>query len=91
MEIVKEEESKINSKHSKAALVSQGAEGRLYLGDIFGMKCIVKERFVKKYRVPSLDQKLTHQRILQVRPSLHPSSDSRSNAFFHSLGVQEHE
>ena len=29
------------------------------------MKCLVKERFEKKYRVPELDSKLTKKRILQ--------------------------
>ena len=44
-------------------IISQGAEGRIYLGDIFGMQCVVKERFPKKYRVKELDDKLTKQRI----------------------------
>ncbi len=30
------------------------------------MKCVVKERFKKEYRVKELDEKLTKQRILQV-------------------------
>ena len=47
--------------------MKQGAEGRIYISEIFGMKCVVKERFVKKYRVPSLDEKLTKTRIHQVR------------------------
>jgi hypothetical protein len=51
-------------------ILSQGAEGRLYIGDIFGMNCVVKERFQKKYRVKELDEKLTKQRILQVRVPL---------------------
>jgi TP53 regulating kinase-like protein len=29
-----------------------------------GKKCIVKERFVKEYRIKELDEKLTRQRIL---------------------------
>ena len=37
------------------------------MGDIFGMQCIVKERFAKKYRVAVLDEKLSKQRIMQVR------------------------
>ena len=49
------------------SIMKQGAEGRLYLSEIFGMKCVVKERFAKKYRVPSLDEKLTKTRIHQVR------------------------
>ena len=48
-------------------IMKQGAEGRIYISEIFGMKCVVKERFVKKYRVPSLDEKLTKTRIHQVR------------------------
>jgi len=48
-------------------IMKQGAEGRLYISEIFGMKCVVKERFPKKYRVPSLDEKLTKTRIHQVR------------------------
>ncbi len=45
-------------------LMSQGAEGRLYLSELFGQICVVKERFVKKYRVSALDEKLTKTRIL---------------------------
>ena len=40
-------------------LMSQGAEGRLFLSDLFGQRCVIKERFSKKYRVPALDEKLT--------------------------------
>ena len=50
--------------------MSQGAEGRLYLSDVFGQRCIVKERFSKKYRVPALDEKLTKSRILQEVKSM---------------------
>ena len=35
------------------------------MGSFFGTKCIIKERFEKKYRVPELDTKLTKKRILQ--------------------------
>ena len=45
-------------------LLSQGAEGRIYLSELFGAICVVKERFVKKYRVAALDEKLTKSRIL---------------------------
>ena len=48
----------------QAQLLSQGAEGRLYLSELFGQRCVVKERFAKKYRVPALDEKLTKQRML---------------------------
>lgn len=50
-------------------IMKQGAEGRIYLSEIFGMKCVVKERFAKKYRVPSLDEKLSKTRIHQVSTS----------------------
>lgn len=43
--------------------IKQGAEGKLYLGEHSGKPCLVKERFVKKYRHPDLDQNLTKERI----------------------------
>ena len=46
-------------------LVQQGAEARVYRSDFFGKPAIVKQRFVKAYRVPSLDQKLTQRRMSQ--------------------------
>ena len=45
-------------------LLSQGAEGKIYLGEFLSKKCLIKERFEKKYRVKELDQKLTKNRIL---------------------------
>ena len=45
-------------------LLSQGAEGKIYIGEFLSKKCVVKERFVKKYRVKELDQKLTKNRML---------------------------
>lgn len=51
-------------------LMGQGAEGRLFLSDLFGQPCVVKERFVKKYRVPQLDEKLTKSRINQEVKSM---------------------
>jgi TP53 regulating kinase and related kinases len=50
--------------------MSQGAEGRLYLSELFGQPCVVKERFVKKYRVPALDTKLTKNRMMQEVKSM---------------------
>lgn len=44
-------------------ILKQGAEGRLYLGEYKGEKCVVKERFVKKYRHHELDNQITRQRI----------------------------
>lgn len=44
-------------------ILKQGAEGRLYLGEYRGEKCLIKERFVKKYRHQELDIQITRQRI----------------------------
>ncbi|KAL9906478.1 EKC/KEOPS complex subunit bud32 [Glossina fuscipes] len=48
---------------SMEGLLKQGAEGRLYLGEYKSGKCLIKERFVKKYRHPDLDQQITRQRM----------------------------
>ncbi|ALC43077.1 CG10673 [Drosophila busckii] len=44
-------------------IIKQGAEGRLYLGEFKGEPCLIKERFVKKYRHPDLDAQITRQRM----------------------------
>ncbi|EDV50994.1 EKC/KEOPS complex subunit TP53RK [Drosophila erecta] len=44
-------------------ILKQGAEGRVYLGDFKGKACLIKERFVKKYRHPELDTQITRQRM----------------------------
>ncbi|XP_068143434.1 EKC/KEOPS complex subunit Tp53rkb [Drosophila tropicalis] len=44
-------------------ILKQGAEGRLYLGKFKGESCLIKERFVKKYRHPELDTQITRQRM----------------------------
>ncbi|OQV17245.1 TP53-regulating kinase [Hypsibius exemplaris] len=44
-------------------LWKQGAEGRIYRGVFFDRPAVVKERFTKAYRHPSLDQHLTHERF----------------------------
>uniref|UniRef100_A0A336KB71 non-specific serine/threonine protein kinase n=1 Tax=Culicoides sonorensis TaxID=179676 RepID=A0A336KB71_CULSO len=44
-------------------LLQQGAEGRLFIGQYKGQKCLIKERFVKAYRHPELDTHLTKTRI----------------------------
>lgn len=46
-----------------AEILKQGAEGKLYLSEFKGKPCLVKERFVKHYRHPDLDQSLTKERI----------------------------
>lgn len=44
-------------------LIKQGAEAKLYKGTYLGNPAIIKERFVKQYRHPDMDTKLTHDRI----------------------------
>uniref|UniRef100_A0A1Q3F915 non-specific serine/threonine protein kinase n=1 Tax=Culex tarsalis TaxID=7177 RepID=A0A1Q3F915_CULTA len=51
------------SPESGQNLLKQGAEGKLYIGQHNGVRCLVKERFSKKYRHPDLDVQLTRQRI----------------------------
>ena len=46
-------------------LIKQGAEAKIYSTMFFGKPAIVKERFVKSYRVPALDHKLTRSRMNQ--------------------------
>ncbi|XP_076604903.1 EKC/KEOPS complex subunit TP53RK [Chaetodon auriga] len=49
----------------EAELLKQGAEARVYRAQFLGKPTIVKERFPKRYRHPSLDEKLTHRRTVQ--------------------------
>ena len=42
-------------------LLKQGAEARVYSCMYLGKPAVVKERFVKTYRLPELDKKLTHR------------------------------
>lgn len=51
-------------------LLKQGAEARVYSCQYFGKPAIVKERFVKTYRLPELDKKLTH-RSLDLHTYMH--------------------
>ncbi|XP_064640484.1 EKC/KEOPS complex subunit TP53RK-like [Lineus longissimus] len=43
-------------------LLKQGAEGRIFKSELYGLPCIIKERFPKTYRHPALDKSLTAQR-----------------------------
>lgn len=49
-------------------LLAQGAEARVYVLPEFvgGRAAIVKERFVKSYRLAELDRKLTGKRVVGV-------------------------
>ena len=56
----------VDESHStKWSLLKQGAEARVYKTEFYNKKTIVKERFSKSYRHPSLDEKLTHRRTSQ--------------------------
>ena len=55
-----------SSKEADLELLKQGAEAKVYVSSFYGRPCIVKERFVKTYRVSELDKKLTQRRIGQV-------------------------
>lgn len=51
------------SKMEGFELIKQGAEAKIYRGKYLGKSALVKERFVKKYRQPELDTKITIERI----------------------------
>ncbi|KAF9909175.1 TP53 regulating kinase [Lobosporangium transversale] len=48
-----------------AQLIKQGAEAKVYLAPFCGRQTIIKERFAKAYRHPTLDKKLTSRRVIQ--------------------------
>ncbi|KAJ3155215.1 TP53 regulating kinase [Geranomyces variabilis] len=54
-----------------ATLIKQGAEARVYTMPFAGRPAIVKERFRKAYRHPTLDEKLTSRRVVQEARCLH--------------------
>ncbi|XP_014512454.1 TP53-regulating kinase [Vigna radiata var. radiata] len=52
-----------DSRDSALTLLKQGAEARVFESSFVGKRCVVKERFSKKYRHPTLDSKLTLKRL----------------------------
>ncbi|KAF9306367.1 TP53 regulating kinase [Mortierella antarctica] len=48
-----------------AQLIKQGAEAKVYLAPFCQRQAIIKERFAKAYRHPTLDKKLTSRRVIQ--------------------------
>ncbi|KAI6240723.1 Non-specific serine/threonine protein kinase [Aphelenchoides fujianensis] len=48
---------------SDRQLISQGAEARVFKCVFLGRPAVLKERFVKNYRHPELDRRLTKERI----------------------------
>ncbi|CAI7806053.1 unnamed protein product [Closterium sp. NIES-53] len=64
---------------SSAELISQGAEARVFAATFCGRPAILKQRFEKKYRHPTLDARLTSKRLHTVstpvpRPPIHSLS-----------------
>lgn len=49
--------------HGDFELLKQGAEAKIYTGKYLGVPTIIKERFIKGYRHPDLDKKITKDRI----------------------------
>ncbi|XP_027079768.1 uncharacterized protein [Coffea arabica] len=56
-------ETDADAKQSSLVLIKQGAEARVFESAFVGRRSIIKERFSKKYRHPSLDSKLTLKRL----------------------------
>ncbi|GJT48103.1 TP53-regulating kinase-like protein [Tanacetum coccineum] len=56
-------ETEANGENGSLVLIKQGAEARVFESTFAGRKCVVKERFSKKYRHPTLDAKLTLKRL----------------------------
>ncbi|XP_070796130.1 EKC/KEOPS complex subunit TP53RK [Pituophis catenifer annectens] len=51
-------------------LIQQGAEARLYRGQFLGRPTVMKLRFPKRYRHPTMDERLSHKRTAQEARSL---------------------
>ena len=60
----------VNSS-STIQLMKQGAEAKVYVTNFLDRPTIVKERFKKKYRHNTLDDKLRHKRTMQEVRSMH--------------------
>ncbi|KAL5561722.1 hypothetical protein UlMin_031469 [Ulmus minor] len=56
-------EVQVDGTNGSLVLLKQGAEARVFESTFVGRKSIVKERFSKKYRHPTLDSKLTLKRL----------------------------
>ncbi|CAH9078182.1 unnamed protein product [Cuscuta epithymum] len=56
-------ENEASTKEVDLVLIKQGAEARVFESKFVGRRSVVKERFSKKYRHPTLDLKLTLKRL----------------------------
>ncbi|KAK9134464.1 hypothetical protein Syun_013794 [Stephania yunnanensis] len=72
-------ETKKDAQDGSLILLRQGAEARVFESTFVGRKSIVKERFSKKYRHPTLDSKLTVKRL---------NAEARCMTKARRLGVQ---
>ncbi|CAN6310028.1 unnamed protein product [Urochloa humidicola] len=66
-------------------LLKHGAEGRVFVSTFVGRKCVIKERFSKKYRHPLLDAKLIPKQLnavslspIEMANPSSPASNTRS-------------
>ncbi|GAQ79649.1 Protein kinase superfamily protein [Klebsormidium nitens] len=62
----------------RGELLNQGAEARVFVSTYLGRPAVIKQRFSKKYRHPTLDAKLTSRRL---------TGEARSLAKARKLGV----
>ncbi|KAE9594220.1 putative protein kinase TKL-Pl-4 family [Lupinus albus] len=56
-------ETEADSGNGSIVLIKQGAEARVFESSFVGRRSVIKERFSKKYRHPTLDSKLTLKRL----------------------------
>ncbi|GBG85727.1 hypothetical protein CBR_g40454 [Chara braunii] len=63
----------------KGAMISQGAEARVFGAQLLKRAIVIKERFTKRYRHPTLDGKLTTRRL---------AGEARSMIKARKLGVR---
>lgn len=72
-------EVEVDGNYGSLTLVKQGAEARVFESTFVGRRSIIKERFSKKYRHPTLDSKLTSKRL---------NAEARCMAKARKLGVR---
>ncbi|XP_020839402.1 EKC/KEOPS complex subunit TP53RK [Phascolarctos cinereus] len=75
--VPQEQERKLERERKRSSdflrgleLVKQGAEARVYRGRFLGRAAVIKERFPKRYRHPTLDSQLSRRRTLQEARAL---------------------
>lgn len=59
-----------DEKDQKCVLIKQGAEAKIFSGEFYNKPVVIKERFSKSYRHPTLDEKLTCRRTAQEARAL---------------------